>query len=194
MKIGILGWGSLIWNPRNLRTDGIWRPDGPTLPIEFSGVSSNGHLTLVIDEVYGVLVHTQRTVSRLKSLEKAIEDLRRREGRLVKTEQIGFLTKRDEQRSSSGQETHRCRVESILPELRSWLNRSDCDAVIWTDLEPNFEERTKKPFSVENAVAYLRNLNGAAREKAEEYLRKAPSQTETGVRQKARSVLGWTNL
>ena len=48
MKIGILVWGSLYWDPRNLNTTGEWFFDGPILPIEFSRISGGNRLTLVI--------------------------------------------------------------------------------------------------------------------------------------------------
>ena len=48
MEIAFLGWGSLIWDPRNLRTKGEWKNDGPSLPIEFMRLSSRRRITLVI--------------------------------------------------------------------------------------------------------------------------------------------------
>lgn len=41
MKIVVLGWGSLIWNPGDLKINSEWQKDGPTLPIEFARVSSD---------------------------------------------------------------------------------------------------------------------------------------------------------
>ena len=51
MKIAVLGWGSLIWNKGNLRLTTNWTDGGPILPIEFSRISDDGRLTLVIDDV-----------------------------------------------------------------------------------------------------------------------------------------------
>lgn len=52
MKIAILGWDSLIWDPRSLKYDVNtgWLTDGPKLPIEFARISNDGRLTLVIKE------------------------------------------------------------------------------------------------------------------------------------------------
>ncbi len=58
MKIAYLGWGSLIWDPGMLPISGDWKPGGPVLPIEFSRISDNGRLTLVIDDVNGVPIET----------------------------------------------------------------------------------------------------------------------------------------
>jgi hypothetical protein len=49
MNIAILGWGSLVWDQRVLPTESEWNSEGPRLPIEFSRVSQDGRLTLVID-------------------------------------------------------------------------------------------------------------------------------------------------
>jgi len=58
MKIAILGWGSLLWEPSAEFEKWIelpWKNDGPKLKIEFSRISGSrkGALTLVIDEVNG---------------------------------------------------------------------------------------------------------------------------------------------
>jgi hypothetical protein len=45
MRIACVGWGSLVWDPRDLPVKGAWRPDGPRLPIEFARQSDNGRLT-----------------------------------------------------------------------------------------------------------------------------------------------------
>lgn len=76
MRIAILGWGSLIWHPRDLPISGDWQPGGPVLPIEFSRISDNGlpapqstasrqagRLTLVIDERHGADVPTRFALS-----------------------------------------------------------------------------------------------------------------------------------
>ncbi len=46
-QIAILGWGSLIWSPRDLSMTGQWQP-GPSPPIEFARKSADGRLTLVL--------------------------------------------------------------------------------------------------------------------------------------------------
>jgi hypothetical protein len=72
MKIAILGWGSLVWDPASLKEhlegDGEFIQGGPKLPIEFSRISKDGRLTLVIDEHHGTPVPTRVATSRLSNL------------------------------------------------------------------------------------------------------------------------------
>ncbi|MFZ0511722.1 MAG: hypothetical protein WAM14_08965 [Candidatus Nitrosopolaris sp.] len=50
MNIACVGWGSLIWDPRDLPIQRCWFKDSPQalLPIEFARHSSNDRITLVI--------------------------------------------------------------------------------------------------------------------------------------------------
>jgi hypothetical protein len=53
MKIAVLAWGSLIWDPDTLKVADDFSLSGPCLPIEFSRISKGERLTLVIDEHLG---------------------------------------------------------------------------------------------------------------------------------------------
>ena len=92
MKIAILGWGSLIKEPRDLPIVGEWQPDGPKLWIEFSRISQRGAragcLTLVIDERCEPKVTTLHVLSKHSDLPQAIADLQEREG--TSQDDIGF--------------------------------------------------------------------------------------------------------
>ena len=80
MRIGILGWGSLLWEGGREFDDwhGPWQYDGPNLKIEFSRVSERrlGALTLVIDAEYGSPTTVAWCLSKRETLEDAICDLR----------------------------------------------------------------------------------------------------------------------
>lgn len=73
MKIAILGWGSLIWDPRDLQLIDNFKYGGPELPLEFSRISNtrNGALTLVIDQVHGTKNKTYYAISTLSTLNEA---------------------------------------------------------------------------------------------------------------------------
>ena len=92
MKIAILGWGSLIWLPKDLKfdTNSGWKENGPVLPIEFARISKDGRLTLVITP-NGTDVPTLYAVSSFDSLDLAVLNLAVREGSGRKS--IGYYDK-----------------------------------------------------------------------------------------------------
>jgi len=177
MKIAFLGWGSLIWNPRELRISGIWEKDGPCLPIEFARVSKDRRLTLVLHP--GVSrVKTLWARATCKDVQEAIHNLAEREG--TTEENIGFLSIPDE--------NSRCNVvKSVLPTIKLWTKQKQLDAVVWTDFPSNF-----KKYSPENALKHLRKLDGKDLSNAEAYVRKAPQQIRTNLRTLLEKELGWT--
>jgi hypothetical protein len=176
MTIGILGWGSLIWNPRDLPFSGKWQQDGPVLPIEFSRISDNGRLTLVIDERHGADVPTRYAPSPRPTLDEAVADLQRREG--CPPENIGFVEVATRRLSPRAAERHPTACESI----RAWASKKGFDAVVWTALGRRFKDRINVPFSPAAAVRYLQGLPAPQQESALEYIRNAPPEVMTPVR------------
>ena len=173
-RIALLGWGSLLWDRRREFDDchAPWRHDGPTLPIEFSRVSSSrsGALTLVIDPDNGVPVTVAWSLSRRRRIDQAIEDVRKRE--CTSERNIGWL---------SGNEARSCDA-AALAAIRAWAEERDVQGVVWTDLRGNFAEKTGERFSVESAIRYLMSLKGEARAKAFQYIRCAPPFVRTPLR------------
>lgn len=180
MKLAILGWGSLIWDPANLHIRGRWQADGPFLPIEFARISDDGRLTLVL-YLGTEPVQTLWALSAYEDLNQAKENLRERER--TSLEIIGFI--------SIPKNDSNCRaVPQVIDFIRQWAVAKGLDAVIWTDLQANFKDKTKKELNAENVTAYLSSLTGASREKAIKYIRIAPSQVETKLRRKIEIAVG----
>ncbi len=184
MRIAIIGWGSLIWNPGDLEIDGGWRDDGPFLPIEFARISRRNRLTLVIHSG-AALQQTYWTMGTYKNLDMARENLQKREGTIP--DFIHSLTKKG---NASG---------NILPEIKDsiaeWLRHHDVDAAVWTGLPSNFQEKRGCPFSVDEAMRYLHELVGKGiHHEAETYIRMAPRRIRTAVRARAEQELGWLPL
>jgi hypothetical protein len=188
MTSAILAWGSLIWNPRDLPISGKWQQDGPVLPIEFSRISDNGRLTLVIDERHGPDVPTRyapspclprrgtRRRQARSTLGEAVADLQRREG--CPPENIGFVEVATRRLSPRAAERHPTACESI----RAWASKKGFDAVVWTALGRRFKDRINVPFSPAAAVRYLQGLPAPQQESALEYIRNAPPEVMTPVR------------
>lgn len=177
-RIAILGWGSLISNPGRAAITSGWAHGGPVLPIEFSRVSRDGRLTLVIDPDHGVAVPTRYAESVRATLEDAISDLGHREGTVAKN--IGFL---DLVNVSS-----RSRHAQTLEAVRAWARSHDFAAVVWTDLPGNFAEKTGIPFSAKSAVGYLGQLLDHRATAAREYVEGAPAEVDTPVRRLASAI------
>ena len=174
MGIAILGWGSLIWDPRDLLVQGDWIAAGPVLPIEFSRISQNKRLTLVIDERAGVDVRTRYILSSLDELSDAIENLRKREGAI--RQGIGVFDTSGHVNNEHAKEVSPIAFERI----NSWAKGTGLDAVIWTALSPKFLEG--KDFSVASAILHLASLQEPERTRAFDYIHRAPAEVVTPLR------------
>lgn len=180
MKIAVLGWGSLIWDPRNLKIkQRHWFLDGPSLPIEFARISSRGRLTLVIYPP-AKKIQTLWNWMEIEDLNHAIENLTEREDTVK--DKIGFFKSHDH-------EIHSQFPSGITDEIKNWAIRSNIDAVIWTDLEAKLTGIGE--FNEENIIRYLRTLNKEKRQAAKEYIRNAPIQVKTKMREIIEKRLGW---
>jgi hypothetical protein len=190
-RVAILGWGSLLWNPSNLRNERKWRSDGPWLPIEFARTSNvqerNGkppYLSLVICPDVG-LVRTYWDMSLLTEIEAALADLRSRERCLI--DAIGCLPRGKSRWSSA--------LPGLEGRIQEWLDskKGHVDAVIWTNLGWMLSSATR--FSTEDGMKWLRHLRGTGKAAAaEEYIRNAPPQIDTCLRRQARDEFGWSDF
>jgi len=180
MKIAILGWGSLIKEPRDLPIVGEWQPDGPKLWIEFSRISRKGEragcLTLVIDEKCESEVTTLHVLSKRSDLSQAIADLQKREG--TSADDIGFCDVAAGRFAPNALSRHPKSCERI----GAWAKDKKLDAVIWTALPRRFKDAIGIPFTTAAALNYLNGLPAATKEKALAYIHDAPEQTMTPFR------------
>ncbi len=181
-RIVVLAWGSLVWDPRDLQAAAEFAPNGPLLPIEFCRISADGRLTLAVDETFGAVCTTYSAPSALQSLDAAIENLSLREG-MRNTREVGFIELASGKQSQTALQRHPEAVASIA----AWAASNGYDAAIWTALASNFDEpdRGGEPFSVTAAIRYLEEQEGRDAAKfgrALDYIRKAPPEVETPVR------------
>ncbi|MGZ3863817.1 MAG: hypothetical protein ACXVPN_01740 [Bacteroidia bacterium] len=175
-KIVCLGWGSLIWDPRELKIKGDWHKDGPGLPIEFVRESKDKRITLVIDKE-SKPVKTLWAYMDVEIVEDAIKSLKEREG----GDSIDFVHATD------------VTEDPIKIAIRDWLQSKGINTAIWTGLKPKFNSKSKRP-TIEEIITHFKNLNGKELERAEEYIRKAPIQVKTQYRKRIEEELGWTPL
>ena len=186
MKIAILGWGSLLWQPKDLQFDKEigWSENGPMLPIEFARISEDGRLTLVITEDVKE-VKTYFAISNSETLEEAVLNLADRES--CGRGQIGSYDK-----SKKNFSTKVFFENNIL----EWINNTNIDAVIWTNLGENWEVKNDNGEVIDTIVPhervdYLKNLKNHKRALAEEYIRRTPTQIKSHYRSLIEKELGW---
>jgi hypothetical protein len=179
--IACLGWGSLIWDPRQLLVSPPWKIDGPQVHIEFLRISDRreGRVTLVLDASAAAVTSLLARMT-TTDLATARESLRAREGVPTPsmTRDIGTWCRGDAS-------------PRLIPNLSEWSQSKRLNAVVYTNLGHNFYEDGKLP-AADEVVGYLSNLKGVTRDQAEEYVRKAPRQVNTAYRRAIEAALGWT--
>lgn len=181
MKIGCLGWGSLVWEPRDPLVRRKWFSDGPLLPVEFCRESRDGRITLVL--VPGrPCVRTFWAIFSTEVLDDAVERLRAREGILEEnvSKHIGRWVR--------GRQVD----AEVDPEIQDWGSGMRLDAVLWTALPPRFNKHDGEVPSAQQVLDYLRDrCPYEKRRNAEQYIRRTPVQIDTEYRRLIEMELGW---
>lgn len=178
-QIACLGWGSLVWDPRELPIRSAWFEDGPFVAVDFLRQSQDGRVTLVVDGG-AKPVRTLWAHMDADSLAEAREDLRTREG-----------VPRSSAEQSIGSWSRGNPSPANMIELDAWALARGIEHIVWTALPAKLEGASGTP-TTEQVIAYLRGLLGPKRDNAERYIRRAPRQIDTPLRRRIAADLGWT--
>jgi hypothetical protein len=179
MEVAIIVWGSLIWCPGSLQIRTLWFRNGPLLPVEYARISSDGRLTLVINEASENQTALW-AISSSQDIGKAKENLREREG----------TNSRHIQSGTAAGEFSEGVTDPVRNAIAKWLAvHSEIQGCKWTGLASNWNEKRKCDFSVRDALRYLETLPESGR--AREYIQNTPRQIQTEVRNSVRSVMNW---
>jgi hypothetical protein len=176
-KIAILGWGSLLWDKSDREFDkhhGAWMFDGPLLKLEFSRKSAKrlNALTLVIDQIHAEECKVAYALSKRRTFEKALTDLREREG--TNRKNIGYVF-------TDGSGRRQGRDADSVDAILRWAEGAALDVVLWTDLPGDFYGVRKNDF-VTAAVNHVQQLPADAKALAAEYVWRAPDFIVTPLR------------
>ena len=173
-SIACLGWGSLIWNPKDLRVEKPWFKDGPAVHVEFLRQSNDDRITLVLDESAGPVPSLWAKMT-TEDIAEAVASLRVREE--THERNIGVWKTGDS-------------APRLISDLPGWAGIHDLDAVIWTNLRRKFGE-CEGPATADQVISHFRRLTGETLKNAEEYVRRAPPQINTAYRETIVKTLGW---
>jgi hypothetical protein len=179
LKIAVIGWGYLIWDPSVMDVEREWRTDGPLLPVEFARFAHGPRLLPVLLEG-APLQPTLWTLSRKASVLAAAADLALREG--VGTHDIGHWTRSEAMGRSSG-------IDAIIG---SWVESRGLDGAVWRAVEPNRPDGSPGVASEQVRLDYLKELVASGRDAAaKEYFERMPAQIRTPFQVRVRQELGW---
>ena len=176
--IACLGWGSLIWYPRELPIQRSWFEDGPLVRVEFVRKSNNNRITLVLHKGAKPVrsLWTPMTVDDLDVAKKKLAD---REGISCK------YVKRD---IKSWPQDYADREQECILDLNAWATSKSIDGVVWTALRHSGDQ----VLTSKDVIEHLKKLRGCERDHAEEYVRLAPRQIDTEYRRDIEAALGWS--
>lgn len=177
--IACLGWGSLIWDTRELPIHRQWFADGPIIKVEFLRQSNDKRITLVI-HASAEPVRCLWALMKVQILEDAKKLLAAREGIIEKNidKHIGSWSRGDDD-------------PTCIIEIGNWVASRGVEHVIWTALPPKFNGKNDKCPSPEEVVTHLSDLRGPERDNAEKYIRCTPRQIDTPYRRQIETSLGW---
>jgi hypothetical protein len=179
--IACLGWGSLVWDPRELPIQRQWFADGPFVKVEFTRQSNDGRITLVLDS-NSPPVRALWAVMDDADVNVAKESLRKRENiPPSKSNHIGFWSRSDAE-------------PALIVELPKWAQAHGVDSVVWTALPSKLNGTDGQRPNVDEVINYLCRLTGAVRDAAERYIRFAPRQIDTPYRRRIETAFQWTPL
>lgn len=180
--IACLGWGSLVWDTRELPIRRGWFNDGPFAPVEFLRQSKDGRITLVLNDG-GSPVRVLWALMDASNIEDARRALGAREG----------IPEKNWPKHVGAWLCQEGAPPGAMPTLNQWAQSCGIDGVVWTALPPKLNGQPDGyRATADEVTAYLTGLEGRTRELAEQYVRNAPRQIDTPIRRRIEAELHWS--
>ncbi len=149
IQIVYLGWGSLLYNHKNLKIDN-WTQTEITAPLEYSRISQDGRLTLVIDDANGTKNKLWMAPTKYKNIDLAINALKLRENTLKSGISYVNLPRKKYRIHNT--------PPKITQEIVMWALKENIDVVIWTDLPSNWSAIRQNKYSTADAINYFKSM------------------------------------
>lgn len=175
-RIACLGWGSLLWAPKDLPIRSEWFEHGPLLPIEFARLSSGDRVTLVITPGARAIPALWALLE-VPSVGAGQRRLKEREG--TRREMIGCWPHEGDSPTAP----------DLVSAIADWAVPNGLDGVVWSAMPPKWDGQNGVVPSIEQVLDLLR---AAASPDAEEYVRRTPPSIRTAYRDRIEAQLGWT--
>jgi len=183
-RIACLAWGSLLWKPGVLPLAGPWRAGGPPLPLEFARVSDGGELAIVLCEG-APDAPTWWAELDVPDLSRARELLRQREE--IDPRWAGLVGSVSVPPAGDA-----LAAGPWHARIAAWAVERGLNGVVWTALPPKSPGGASTLPSADEAVAYLRGLQGDRAGHARRYVQQVPAEIRTPYRRVIEERLGWT--
>lgn len=184
-NIAVLTWEPMAWSTTGPSIDGVWRKDGPELPLEYTVapcVTQEGRKSVLSLALRPGWKRNPVLWSMMETgnVSEAVWELATLTG--CGERQIELI-------DIEGGERRGAHAE-VLEEVERWAEEQSwrgnkIDAIVWT-AQPA-EEMTSR-----EVVRMLRSLDGRERRDTETYVRSTPSQLRTPFREIMERELGWT--
>ncbi len=178
--IAVLGWGSLIWDPRELVLENPWVGNGPMIRVDYLRRSSRNRVTLVLHQS-AAEVPSLSTSYAGSNWTRVRDMLVLREGVTAQPEAIHHWT------TGEGEGVN-------IAGLPKWAESNGVDHVLWTALPPRWDRIDGRVPTLEQVVGFLEGLRPDRHHAAEEYVRRTPAQVMTTIREAIQVRLGWTTV
>ena len=200
IRIAVIAWGSLIYDPRNLKLRTQWFPTGPSLPVEFCRVTTTrdrNPVRLTLALLPGAeLVRTYWAELDYPDIDTARRALAEAEGTTgqQRLQKIGLWSKDGRLEG---------RLDFVNQHIAKWAASEDLVGVVWTDLPPNLPKSgggTYEEFEdslLDEAIAHFRRyendrtIDPSWFAAARDYVETAPTQTATRCRAALELAFNW---
>lgn len=174
MKIAILSFGGLLKKGSGLVKSKWTNKNGPTVPIELCRISKSGRLVLAVNEEKGVGNEIYFATASGSDLNKVVPKFLEAEN--IGENQVGIIDLANKSASPKAN-----KYPTVSRGIAQWAKKAGFEAVVVNFLGIKFKHEINVPFSVQNALNYIKEQSRAVRKTQVSYLKNIPASIHTPV-------------